>query len=120
MSKQNYALDFLKLFFIVVVIIHHSHIIESHLVKGYLSVEFFFFVSGYFLCNGLKKKRSTKDNLKRKLVNLYPAYFVAFVVICIVEKLLHVLSFETWYAPILELLMMLVSRAIKNCTEMAI
>ena len=60
MRKQhNVTIDFLRFFFSVIVVLHHSRYVlgddNCYFLGGSLAVEFFFFVSGYLLLVGADK-----------------------------------------------------------------
>lgn len=74
-SKKNYEIEFFKLLFTVAILVFHSKLIACSdgnpnlIPKGYLGVEFFFMVSGYFMA------LSIEGNAKRNL-NPTPFQFV--------------------------------------------
>lgn len=70
---RNVQLDFFKIVFTILVVIHHS---PYYTVRGYIAVEYFFIVSGYFTIQTFEKNRemSTRDYLKKRLKILYPHY----------------------------------------------
>ncbi|MGO5288741.1 acyltransferase family protein [Pseudoscardovia suis] len=105
-NARNHALDLLKFFFILIVVIHHSHIMDGQLIRGYLSVDFFFFVAGYFMCSMAEGGRTTQRYVQRRIYSLYPAYFVAWLILFVAEFATRNLTYKCWYSPILELLML--------------
>ena len=58
MKKRNGEIDILRAFFAIIILIYHSHIIylksANCFIRGYLGVEFFFLVSGYYLAKNAK------------------------------------------------------------------
>ena len=92
--KKNYALDFLKVFSMIVIIIHHSSLIYKWMPHGHVFVELFFFTSGFFLYATYKKysEMTVFQYVKNRIAKLYPYYIIAFVLlsgwqIVITEKL---------------------------------
>lgn len=76
---RNHWLDLLKLFFIIVISFWHTGWLT--MTHGYLPVEFFFIVSGYFIYKTYEKKKlSICDFFKSKCKRLLPLYW--FVLIC--------------------------------------
>lgn len=82
MSKcaRNVQLDFFKIVFTILIVIHHFLIVIDHLpyytIRGYIAVEYFFIVSGYFMFQTSEhnKKMNTWNYLKKRLKVLYPHY----------------------------------------------
>ena len=58
MKKRNGEIDILRAVFAIIILIYHSHIIylksANYFIRGYLGVEFFFLVSGYYLAKNAK------------------------------------------------------------------
>lgn len=80
---RNYALDFFRIIFTVIICLHHFQgtinfkVIES----GYIGVEFFFILSGFLLYRSYKKNKNDTsiDFTIKKLKRLYPEYVLAFI-----------------------------------------
>lgn len=70
-SKQhNYEIDFLKLFFMFMIVGLHSENILGHRViclSGTLAVEFFFLVSGYLMAKSADKRIQLREKIGKKL-----------------------------------------------------
>lgn len=64
MKKRNGKIDFLRLFFAVIIVLHHSRYVlgyeESIFIGGSLAVEFFFIVSGYLMMAHIAKLEGAK------------------------------------------------------------
>lgn len=73
---RNHYLDALKLLFIVIISFWHAAWWES-LHHGYLPVEFFFIVSGYFIYRSSLKRINFGQFIKNKFTRLYPTYLCA-------------------------------------------
>ena len=91
-KKYNPEIDLLKLFFaIVVFILHFSGIPRLHtfLPRGYLAVEFFFIVSGYFMALKLRSKESPDafSFIVKKMAPIYPVVFVSTLIAIILRMI---------------------------------
>lgn len=73
--KRNYWLDFLKLTFITIIAFWHTGW-WTYLRYGFLPVEFFFIVSGYFVYSSYLKKKSFNKFVTDKIKRLFPTYLV--------------------------------------------
>lgn len=94
MRKRNNELDLLKLFFtIIVFLVHAQYVVGSDktpalVPKGFLSVEFFFMVSGYFMAlsasrGTISEKGLFVENIRfnlDKISKFYPQYLIAFLI----------------------------------------
>lgn len=97
-EKRNYALDFLKFVFAVIVMLFHSNSLTNDhgqmiFLNGRIGVEFFFLVSGCLMCEsalrraadrqadiGLETWNFIREKAMRLMPNFFVAYFVAFSV----------------------------------------
>lgn len=73
--KRNHWLDFLKLAFITIIAFWHTDW-WTYLRYGFLPVEFFFIVSGYFVYSSYLKKKSFNKFVTDKIKRLFPTYLV--------------------------------------------
>ena len=92
MKERNYALDFLKFLFAVIILLFHSVSLPGSetmpiFVNGRIGVEFFFLVSGCLMCASAMKTpapenlgEDTLRFMKRKIAVLMPNYFVAYAI----------------------------------------
>ncbi|MBQ9552110.1 MAG: acyltransferase [Clostridia bacterium] len=101
-ENRNYALDFLKFFFTVLIVLHHSGLLSQYLLRGYVAVELFFFISGYLMCTSFQKGLSLKEFTKKRLLRLYPPYLIVFLFVLAALAVTGRRSYESWYAPLLE------------------
>ncbi len=85
--KRNYALDVLKFIGIIMIIIHHSVILENVACHLYIFVEMFFMISGYLVAMRYDKLRDANvfQVMKNKVLKMYPEYFAAWAFLFIVE-----------------------------------
>ena len=90
-KKINPEIDLLKFLFSVVIVLYHSKYAvmigdNAPLPAGYICVEFFFMVSGYFMAKSSEKfdslhiGRSTVDYVINKLKPIYPYFIIAFLI----------------------------------------
>lgn len=107
--KKNHAFDFFKVLFMIVIILHHSLLLDKWLVRGYIMVEFFFIISGYLLFQTYKRNTdlTVVQYFKRRISKLYPYYFAAFILLSIFYTLLKKgLPYKSILNGILELFML--------------
>lgn len=85
-NKRNNSLDFFKIIFVLLLVVHHSQIF---IIRGYIAVEFFFFVSGYFLCKTYNENTdlNTFEYLKKRLTKLYPHYIFSFLILFFIKNI---------------------------------
>lgn len=107
-KKRNFALDFLKFVFAVLIVLFHSNrfsnsVDERIIINGSKGVEFFFIVSGCMLAMSAEKReagpslgKDTWQFLKHKFMGLMPNYYIAWI---FSFTLFHIVTgFETvWY-----------------------
>lgn len=90
-NKRNYAIDFLRLVFIIIVCIHHFQPSNSIMIikSGFIVVEFFFILSGFLLYYNYDKYKelSLSKFIIRRLKTLFVDYLIA-MVICFVLSVL--------------------------------
>ncbi len=114
-----YNVGFLRIVFTLIIIILHLHgqaptpftvypeiysTLHLHSLKGYLAVEIFFIISGFFLFFTAKKDMSTKDFFINRLQRLW--FVPAFAIFCIwILSLVHWTVYSK-YANILHLAML--------------
>lgn len=105
-SGRNLAFDFLKLFFLLVVIVHHSRLLDGVLVRGYAPVELFFFISGFFLSGAVRRKTSLRAFILKKLRSLYCGYLLSYLLLLAAMTVMGGARYGAWYGPILEVLLL--------------
>ena len=96
MKNRNGALDILKFLFAVEVVFYHGDFGENHFRSGYLATDFFFIVTGILFARTAMRYqvpdaeigKDTASFMKRKILNLMPNYYVAWV-ICFVIRQIH-------------------------------
>ena len=83
--EKNSRLELLRIVFTLIICLYHGHSFTGGriwLINGYMCVEFFFILSGYFLYKSFQreKKHSIFTYLRHRLSRLYPEYLFAAVV----------------------------------------
>ena len=73
--KRNHWLDLLKLTFIIIIAFCHTTW-WTNMKYGFLPVEFFFIVSGYFVYASYLKNKSFGKFVTDKIKRLFPTYLV--------------------------------------------
>lgn len=104
--KRNYVLELWRFIFCIMVLgFHFFSKIDSRLFHaGYLGVEFFFLVSGYFIGSFYFRQLEDKDFRNRlksvghyiisRFKRLYPLYFAALIIMLIIKLLTGQLTFS--------------------------
>ncbi|MBR4586062.1 MAG: acyltransferase [Bacteroidales bacterium] len=85
-SSRNriFAVDWMKGVMITIIVLHHFFCVPGF-NHTYLPVDFFFFISGYFLMNGFSSKRTSAFQYTAKRISkFYPAVLVCFILSCII------------------------------------
>lgn len=96
MTKQTHRInefEFLRFIFALVILFHHAYASNGSVIMrgGYLGVEFFFILSGFFLAKHCKEnntKALSLDNLlidnliylKRRIFAVYPYFIIASII----------------------------------------
>lgn len=85
--KQHYhSIDVAKLAFVYLVVVWHSRLLDGIIYHGYLSVEFFFIISGFFVNQSAEKyKTRFLAYIRDRLKKLYPHYLFSFLVMLFVS-----------------------------------
>lgn len=97
-TSKNYEIEFFKLLFTVAILVFHSKLITcadgnpNLLPKGYLGVEFFFMVSGYFMAMSVERqaqqgrKQSPFQFVFQRGWRLMPALLFGFILSFVVRN----------------------------------
>lgn len=79
-SSRNHLLDLYKLLLILAICFHHCHWFKGIFTAGYMSVEFFFIISGYFIYLGYKRKQlPVNEFFTSKCLRLFPTYILVLI-----------------------------------------
>lgn len=92
MTERFKNIEFLRFVFALIICCMHAAMItvyendffdslKKNLADGYLAVDFFFIVSGFFFAKTLKINLSVSDFIKKKILRLWPV--LAFSVLCV-------------------------------------
>lgn len=104
MKRRNGEIDILRAVFVIIILIYHYHEIyqrsANYFTRGYLGVEFFFLVSGYYLAWNAQRRNTNVTNATvhyvfDKLLSIIPTYVVSLFVLCgvlIINKRIGVYS----------------------------
>lgn len=84
MKKRNSYIDLLKFLFALALIIYHGRLISetAHPLfqHGYFAVEFFFIVSGYYMCKtAIEKKTDYGPFITQKYLGFFPYHIFSFI-----------------------------------------
>lgn len=108
-SNYNYAMDAMKLLFMLVIVIHHAGYLREYLFHGYMAVDFFFMTSGYMLWRtlSLKPELTMAGYVIGRLRKLYPHYVFSFGVMLLSTSIYRKggLSFQILLHSLPELLL---------------
>ena len=80
--KRNNALEIYRIIFTLAVVLQHFENVVpyNYINMGYLGVEFFFGMSGYFLAQSFERKNKTiQGYIAGRIARLWPANFLALV-----------------------------------------
>lgn len=86
-TSRNVFVDLCKVVFTIYVFVMHGEYLFrdiSHgrlFMGGYIGVEFFFLVSGFYIAKEENKLVGTMDYCKRRFINLYPEYILSTVIL---------------------------------------
>ena len=101
-KAYNPEIDFWKLIFAVIIFLYHANKFTKGMIpfsRGYIAVEFFFILSGYFMAtkirSNMRKGIYTRTNqfLKGKLLGFYKIFFAAFLIAFVGREILTYDSF---------------------------
>ncbi len=87
--KRTYSLDFIKLLFTLIIVWHHlqSHLDFVVIKSGYICVEMFFIISGFFLYkNFVNKEKSALEYTTSRIKKFYTIYIIGLVMMFIISE----------------------------------
>ncbi len=93
-KERFYNVDFFRFVLILVIMFYHFGLslknidpffakIHSHFCHGFICVEFFFIISGFFLFKNINRDEDTITFIKKKLIRLLPVKYFALIGCCI-------------------------------------
>jgi len=95
-KERNIYIDFLKLYMSVIIILYHYNYFKlgwtnPYLFRGgYLCVDVFFMISGFYFIKSFDKKESRGSiyilkEIGKRMKRLYPQYFIALLLSVIIR-----------------------------------
>ncbi|MBQ7067115.1 MAG: acyltransferase [Lachnospiraceae bacterium] len=101
MKEKNCDIELLRILFTTIVMLHHLGIVPF-LHHGYISVEFFFILSGYLLHHSyqIHAETAVKYTL-RKLKRFYPYYIASAIGILLVKIVVNIIQGGVKAIPVL-------------------
>lgn len=82
---RNLAIDAIKGMMIILIILHHSRLVPT-IRHGYLGVDVFFIIAGYFIMHSFIQKRRTAFNYTiHRIKQVYLPYLFSFGLACILD-----------------------------------
>lgn len=89
-KKRDGNIEFLRLIFSIIIIFHHATIEKIPFMGGYLCVEFFFIISGYYLAVSISKKSTYQNSneifyeainyVVRRIKSIFPYIFISTII----------------------------------------
>lgn len=81
-NNRIYSVDWLKGVMILIIVIYHSYFFEGF--RGYLAVDVFFFISGYFLMFSFLRRPSTAVLYTwSRIKSIAAPYFISLILVCL-------------------------------------
>lgn len=97
-NRKNYNVELLRLFLTVAICLHHFRLYSSALPYGggYIAVDCFFIISGYYLGRHIGDKRNREEHVQNYIwarwKRLYPDYIIAFGIAFLFRVITGVIS----------------------------
>lgn len=105
-SKMIKSIEILRFMFMLVICIWHSPF--NVFTSGFIFVDFFFILSGYFLYKSLLKGYTPGVYIKKRIIHFYDKYIIAYFITLFIWVVQHRMDF--FYNPIENIL-----RVIPEC-----
>lgn len=86
--KRNYSIEAFRFLFICVICLWHFNGVATFIKHGYIAVEFFFIVSGFYLYRAYKKHSDigTLDYTLHKVKKFLPPFAISFVLLLLLDR----------------------------------
>lgn len=85
-KERNYGVDFMRVSFMLIMSLWHFGGLIDWLKHGYLAVDFYFALSGYYIFMSFKhKKYSPIEYLSNRLKRFIPSYLIVLGVMIIIK-----------------------------------
>ena len=115
LMKRKLSIEVLRIWFTICICLHHFHMYSENLPfgGGYLAVDFFYMISGFYLMDNFSRQKETSFNIctlgryiKKRYIRLWPDYLWAFLMtLCIKIVLGRAFKYTNIWMLIQELLM---------------
>lgn len=108
-KKRNGAFDILKFAFSIMILLHHSYILDgigtkySIFLRGVTGIDFFFMVSGFFMGASIMRQKNETDLshlgtdtiqfMKKRVTSVLPVFVFSFFVTLIVKYAVYGVAF---------------------------
>lgn len=80
-NQRIHSIDWLKGLMILIIVIYHSYFFPNF--RGYLAVDVFFYISGYFLMSGFLRRPSTAVHYTwSRIKQMAAPYFISLILLC--------------------------------------
>ena len=98
--KRNNSVEALRFLFICVICLWHFHSYATWISHGYVAVEFFFMLSGFYLYQSYKKHQEigVLDYTLHKVKKFMPPFLIAFFLLILLDRKQYIYFPET-FAP---------------------
>lgn len=96
MNEKNVSIEILRFLLTISICLHHFRMYSNEMPYGggYIAVDFFFIISGFFLARRLKDINNQQGMeigryIKKRFIRLFPNYFLAFVIALLVRLIVE-------------------------------
>ena len=86
--KRNIPIEFFRFLFICVICLWHFSNVATFVKHGYIAVEFFFILSGFYLYKNYRKNPEieTIDYLLSRCKKLLPPFLISFLLLVLLDR----------------------------------
>lgn len=86
--KRNNSVEALRFFFICVICLWHFHSYATWIKHGYIAVEFFFMLSGFYLYKSYKKHPEVGglDYTMHRVKKFLPPFLIAYLLLLLLDR----------------------------------
>lgn len=86
--KRNIPIEFFRFVFICFICLWHFNNVATFLKHGYIAVEFFFILSGFYLYKNYRKnpKTDTFDYVLGRAKKLFPPFLISFLLLVVLDR----------------------------------
>ena len=85
--KRNIPIEFFRFLFICVICLWHFSNVAMFVKHGYIAVEFFFILSGFYLYKNYRQdpEKDTFEYVLNRFKKLFPPFFISFVLLVLLD-----------------------------------